>query len=76
MQWFEPFVTLALVLGCAASAASQYTKGYILSWTMLLCVNECQVPFYYAFLAIVFGSENINVLNVQQLDETKSETSP
>ena len=36
----------------------------------------CIVPFYYAFLAIVTGSENIKVINVQQLDETKSETSP
>ena len=34
------------------------------------------VPFYYAFLAIVIGSESIKVINVQQLDETKSETSP
>ena len=36
----------------------------------------CIVPFYYAFLAIVTGSESIKVINVQQLDETKSETSP
>ena len=36
----------------------------------------CIVPFYYAFFTIVTGSENIKVINVQQLDETKSETSP